>query len=70
VLYQQASTGERSYTQVAIQFADGTAEQKNSLSNQFIGAAGQEGIAKLSATPEGQYALQIVYDHASAPRHN
>jgi hypothetical protein len=66
VLYQQASTGERSYTQVAIQFADGTAEQKNSLSNQFIEAAGQEGIAKLSATPEGQYALQIVYDHASS----
>jgi hypothetical protein len=66
VLYQQASTGERPYTQVAIQFADGTAEHKNSLSNQFIEAAGQEGIAKLSATPEGQYALQIVYDHASS----
>jgi hypothetical protein len=66
VLYQQASTGDRLYTQVASQFADGTAEQKNSLSNQFIEAAGQEGIAKLSATPEGQYALQIVYDHASS----
>jgi hypothetical protein len=39
--------------------------QKNRLSNDFVNAAGRNGLNKLAQTPSGQHALAVVYDNSS-----
>jgi hypothetical protein len=40
-------------------------EKRESFADQFIFAAGKDGLDSISATPEGQHALATVYDHAT-----
>jgi hypothetical protein len=46
------------------QFSQRNQNQKTKLANKFIKTAGREGVSQLSATPDGQHALAVVYDHA------
>ncbi|MES9834610.1 MAG: hypothetical protein ABW139_20450, partial [Candidatus Thiodiazotropha sp. DIVDIV] len=63
-LYQQASQSQYPYALIKKQFGQSTQSQKTKVADEFVSAAGQEGLNQLAATPDGQHALAVVYDHA------
>ncbi|MET0010025.1 MAG: hypothetical protein ABW124_19640 [Candidatus Thiodiazotropha sp. 6PLUC9] len=63
-LYQQASQSQYPYDLIKKQFGQSTQSQKTKVADEFVNAAGQEGLNQLAATPDGQHALAVVYDHA------
>jgi hypothetical protein len=63
-LYQQARQCPQPEAMVKRQFEQRNHSQKTQLANEFIASAGREGIDRLAATPDGQHALAVVYDHA------
>ncbi|MET0090978.1 MAG: hypothetical protein ABW068_13360 [Candidatus Thiodiazotropha sp.] len=63
-LYQQASQSPQPEALVKRQFEQRNRDQKTQLANEFIASAGREGINDLAATPDGQHALAVVYEHA------
>lgn len=65
-LFQQASQSHQPEVLVKRQFEQCNQTQKSKLANEFIEAADREGISQLAATPDGQYALAVVYDHAGS----
>jgi hypothetical protein len=48
-----------------ISFQNRPKGKKTKLANDFVKSAGKDGLNKLAQTPNGQYALAIVYDHSS-----
>ncbi|MET0051442.1 MAG: hypothetical protein ABW095_10235 [Candidatus Thiodiazotropha sp.] len=64
-LYQQSCQSQQPEVLVKRQFEQRTRDQQAQLANEFIASAGWEGINKLAATPSGQHALAVVYDHAA-----
>ncbi|MCG8486744.1 MAG: hypothetical protein MI756_04675 [Chromatiales bacterium] len=65
-LFQQASQSHQPEVLVKRQFEQRNQSQKSKLANEFISSAGREGISQLAATPGGQHALAVVYDHAGS----
>jgi hypothetical protein len=65
-LFQQASQSNQPDTVVKRQFEQRTQGQKTNLANQFIDAAGRDGVNQIAATPDGQHALAEVYEHANS----
>ncbi|MEJ2622442.1 MAG: CdiA family toxin C-terminal domain-containing protein [Candidatus Thiodiazotropha sp.] len=65
-LFQQASQSHQPDVLVKRQFEQRNQNQKSKLANEFITSAGREGISQLAATPDGQHALAVVYDHAGS----
>jgi hypothetical protein len=65
-LFQQASQSHQPEVLVKRQFEQRNQNQKSKLANEFIASAGREGISQLAATPDGQHALAVVYDHAGS----
>ncbi|MCG7936544.1 MAG: hypothetical protein JAY68_18025, partial [Candidatus Thiodiazotropha taylori] len=63
-LFQQASQSHQPDVLIKRQFEQRNQTQKSKLANEFIASAGREGISQLAATPDGQHALAVVYDHA------
>ncbi|MCG7897608.1 MAG: hypothetical protein JAY85_04035 [Candidatus Thiodiazotropha weberae] len=66
ILFQQASRSHQPDVLVKHQFEQRNQNQKRKVANEFISSAGREGISQLAATPDGQYALVVVYDHAGS----
>jgi hypothetical protein len=46
------------------QFSQRNQNQKTKLAKEFIKTAVRVGVNRLSATPDGQHTLPVVYDHA------
>ncbi|MCG8069773.1 MAG: hypothetical protein JAY84_18150 [Candidatus Thiodiazotropha taylori] len=65
-LFQQASQSHQPDVLIKRQFEQRNQTQKSKLANEFIASAGREGISQLAATPDGQHALAVVYDHAGS----
>ncbi|MCG7976354.1 MAG: hypothetical protein JAZ16_14955, partial [Candidatus Thiodiazotropha taylori] len=65
-LFQQASQSHQPDVLVKRQFEQHNQTQRSKLANEFISSAGREGISQLAATPDGQHALAVVYDHAGS----
>jgi hypothetical protein len=65
-LFQQASQSRQPDVLVKRRFEQRSQSQKSKLANEFIASAGREGISQLAATPDGQHALAVVYDHAGS----
>ncbi|MCG7997706.1 MAG: hypothetical protein JAZ06_20060 [Candidatus Thiodiazotropha taylori] len=65
-LFQQASQSHQPDVLIKRQFEQRNQTQKSKLANEFIASAGREGISQLAATPDGQHALAVVYDHADS----
>ncbi|MCG7983389.1 MAG: hypothetical protein JAY90_11660 [Candidatus Thiodiazotropha lotti] len=65
-LFQQASQSYQPDVLVKRQFEQRNQTQRNKLANEFISSAGREGISQLAATPEGQHALSVVFDHTGS----
>ncbi|MEW8626342.1 MAG: hypothetical protein AB2551_11360 [Candidatus Thiodiazotropha sp.] len=65
-LFQQASQSHQPEVLVKRQFEQRNQSQKSKLAIEFISSAGREGISQLAATPDGQHALAVVYDHAGS----
>ncbi len=63
-LYQQASQNPQPEAVVKRQFEQRNRDQKTQLANEFIASAGRQGINDLTATPDGQHTLAVVYEHA------
>ncbi|MCG7956070.1 MAG: hypothetical protein JAY91_11150 [Candidatus Thiodiazotropha endolucinida] len=65
-LLQQASQSHQPDVLIKRQFEQRNQTQRSKLANEFIASAGREGISQLAATPDGQHALAVVYDHADS----
>ncbi|MCG8125448.1 MAG: hypothetical protein N0E55_16045 [Candidatus Thiodiazotropha taylori] len=65
-LFQQASQSHQPDVLIKRQFEQRNQTQKSKLANEYIASAGREGISQLAATPDGQHALAVVYDHADS----
>ncbi|MCG7917578.1 MAG: hypothetical protein N0E37_07470 [Candidatus Thiodiazotropha taylori] len=65
-LFQQASQSHQPDVLIKRQFEQRNQTQRSKLANEFIASAGREGISQLAATPDGQHALAVVYDHADS----
>ncbi|MCG7967637.1 MAG: hypothetical protein JAY63_13645 [Candidatus Thiodiazotropha taylori] len=65
-LFQQASQSHQPDVLIKRQFEQRNQSQRSKLANEFIASAGREGISQLAATPDGQHALAVVYDHADS----
>jgi hypothetical protein len=65
-LYQQANQSSQPDVVVNQQFNQVSQIQKTKLANEFVLSAGRDGINQLSATPEGQSALAVVYNYANS----
>ncbi|MBV2121690.1 MAG: hypothetical protein KUF74_09565 [Candidatus Thiodiazotropha sp. (ex Ctena orbiculata)] len=65
-LFQQASQSHQPDVLIKHQFEQRNQTQRSKLANEFIASAGREGISQLAATPDGQHALAVVYDHAES----
>jgi hypothetical protein len=63
-LYQQVSQSQHPDTLIKKQFDKNSQPQKTKLANEFVNAAGREGLNQLAATPDEQHALATVYNHA------
>lgn len=63
-LYQQASQSQQPDVLVTRQFEQNTQTQKTKLADEFVSAAGRDGVKQLAATPDGQHALAAVYNQA------
>jgi hypothetical protein len=64
-LYQQASQSNQPDVLLKRQFDQISKSQKTKLADEFVAAAGQDGMVKLAETPDGQHALAEVYHQAS-----
>jgi hypothetical protein len=64
-LFQQVVQSPQPETVIKKQFAKQTPEQRNNSANNFVKAAGRDGINKLAETPNGQHALAMIYDQTS-----
>ncbi|MES9852671.1 MAG: hypothetical protein ABW170_12685 [Candidatus Thiodiazotropha sp. L084R] len=67
-LYQQASQSNQPDELLRRQFDQRSKSQKTKLADEFVDAASQDGMVKLSETPDGQHALAEVYRQASEGR--
>ncbi|MES9859421.1 MAG: hypothetical protein ABW160_21660 [Candidatus Thiodiazotropha sp. 4PDIV1] len=65
-LFQQATQSHQPDVLVKRQFEQRNQNQKSKLANEFVASAGREGVSQLAATPDGQHALAVVYDHAGS----
>jgi hypothetical protein len=65
-LFHQASQSRQPDVLIKRQFEQRNQNQKSKLANEFVNSAGREGIRQLAATPDGQHALAVVYDHAGS----
>lgn len=66
LLYQRVAESTNPELLVKGAFERAVPEKQESFADQFIFAAGKEGLDSISTTPEGQHALATVYDHATA----
>jgi hypothetical protein len=64
-LFQQAVQSNNREAVVKGRFEQSISQQTE-LADEFVEAAGQKGINTLAKTPDGQYALRTIYDHASS----
>ncbi|MEJ2612712.1 MAG: hypothetical protein P8179_22305 [Candidatus Thiodiazotropha sp.] len=64
-LFQKTVQSAQPEVQIKREFERQTPAQKLKSANQFIKAAGREGLNRLAQTPIGQHALAVIYDLAS-----
>ena len=63
-LYMRALNGSQKETLVKRQFDQTSPDRRTELADEFVSAAGEEGIDQFAETTDGQYALKTVYGHA------
>lgn len=64
LLYRQTRLSTQPDQTVREQLERTAPDQKSRLATQFVEAAGRQGVAELSSSPEGQHALARIYDLA------
>ncbi|MES9853160.1 MAG: hypothetical protein ABW170_15190 [Candidatus Thiodiazotropha sp. L084R] len=63
-LYVRALNGSQKETVVKRQFEQTSPDKQTDLADEFVSAAGEEGVNQFAETTDGQYALKAVYGHA------
>jgi hypothetical protein len=66
-LFHQVAASNQREDLVKRNFQSSPKEKHAEEADEFVTAAGRDGIIHLSKTPDGQYALRVVYKHASNP---